>query len=99
MGTFYVCKMCGRSVIAESKPNFCYYDRMSSIENISEEDSKKMGLFSTNTFLYSENNVTFEFPKDIRFDPFTGEEMSSCERNYKGSLTDFQDEIMKRVRE
>jgi hypothetical protein len=43
---FFVCKMCGRSVRAPNKPNFCYHDRMNSIENISDEDAVKMGLFT-----------------------------------------------------
>lgn len=121
----YVCKMCGRAIKAETKPNFCYFDRMSSIENISDEDAIKMGLFSftkgcpitfpkvavavtppasSNIDSTMETTiVTFEFPKDIKYNPFTGREtgiiylynpLSHAENL---SLTDFQNMIMRRV--
>ncbi len=63
---YYVCKMCGRSMRSEEKPNWCYFDRSDSIEGISDEDAVKMGLDIP-------DGETFEFPGDVRWDPDSGE--------------------------
>lgn len=101
MLTIYVCKVCGRAIKSETKPNFCYFDRTSSIENIGEEDAVKMGLFSQSkglqaTFSDEPNwTVTFEFPGDYKYHPFTGEKAPGILLGDK--LTEFQETIMQKV--
>jgi len=119
----WVCKTCGRAIKSETKPNFCYFDRTTSIENISDGDSIKMGLFSTKeksvttihdaqlqsidlvlskekgTFEFSpvfSKRISFEFLDDVRYDPFTGKLIKML-GDGKSSLTDFQNDIMKKV--
>ena len=87
MSTIFVCKMCGRSMRAEKKPNWCYADRMDSIENISDEDAVEMGLDIP-------EGETFEFPGDIKWDPVTGNPMIAGGR----TLRQFQNAIMVEVR-
>lgn len=41
----YVCKICGRAIRSPKKPTYCYFCKSTSIENISDDDSHKMGLF------------------------------------------------------
>lgn len=108
---YYVCKMCGRSLKSEVKPQWCYFDRCSNLENISDEDAAKMGLDIP-------EGETFEFPGDVRWDPVTGEPMAvisfeeirslSLEEaiDYNGqklfsgkTLRDFQDAVMVEVRD
>ncbi len=90
--TFYVCKMCGRGIRAEEHPKFCYYDRMNSIENISDEDAQKMGL--NIPLLPDEIGLMLEFPGDLRYNPFTGNELV----DYRGlTLSEFQDVLLKEV--
>ncbi len=93
---YYVCKACGRSMISDEKPNFCYADRMDSIENISDEDAVKMGLSIP-------KGTLFEFPGDARWGPVKGRPMDLREwlkdNNYPaGTLSQFQDKIMEEVR-
>ena len=92
MYIYFVCKSCGRAMKTETKPNFCYADRSSNMENISDEDAVKMELF-----LFSEgkeiDGIIYEFPGDIKYHPFTGGKLSSEGK----TLSDFQDEIMRRV--
>lgn len=103
--TIYVCKSCGRAVKAEEKPNFCYADRMDSIENISDEDAKnKMQLFQTPESARWDFGILYEFPADVRFHPMTGKEYNPCftytyipEQGFF-SLTELQDSIMQKVR-
>lgn len=95
--TIFVCKSCGRALKAETKPNFCYADRTNYIENISDEDAVKMGLFSDfkDEFGYFDREfgkIVFEFPGDIHYDPYSGTSMSLQK------LGEFQDKIMKTVR-
>ena len=85
--TYWVCKMCGRSGRFEEKPMCCYFDRMDSIENISDEDAVKMGLSIP-------EGETFEFPGDVRWDPFSGVPMVA---NGK-TLRQFQNAVMVEVR-
>ncbi|MEN6445575.1 MAG: hypothetical protein ABFC98_05965 [Candidatus Cloacimonas sp.] len=100
--TVYVCKSCGRAVRAEEKPNFCYADRMDSIENISDEDAVKMGIFQTPETSRWDFGILYEFPLDIRFHPMTGEEIKPnfIYDSNKGfySLSELQDSIMEKVR-
>ena len=105
MSVFYVCKMCGRSLRIQSgpPPKFCYFDRMSAVENISEEDAEKMGLFSgyADKEAVFKNVLAFEFPKDINYDPFTGNPVGGAVKKSfvnEYSLSDWQDVIMSRVR-
>lgn len=96
----YVCKMCGRSIKARQKPNFCYFDRSDQIENIGDEDAVKMGLFQSNIVpvtLWDVENI--EFGGDFQFHPFTGERINTIQLvgNPYGKLSDFQDQIMKNV--
>jgi hypothetical protein len=93
----FVCKVCGRSIKAKAKPSCCYFCGCDNTENISDEDTVKMGLFST-TEGEEIDGILFEFPADIRFHPFSGLPVRSiCDDNGE-SLSDFQDDIMKRVR-
>jgi len=96
----WVCKQCGRSMKAEEKPNWCYFDRCDSIENVRDEDSVKMGLS------IPEGEI-FEFPGDVRWDPMSGEPapVSIRFKHETGelivdgkTLKDFQNGIMEMVR-
>jgi len=95
---YFCCKTCGRAIRSPEKPNFCYADRTTSIENISDEDSIKMQLFSSDgqeIFLFDGKTVEIEFPGDIRYDPFNGNDFI-VEEGF--TLSEYQDEIMKKVR-
>ena len=97
----FVCKTCGRAIRSEEKPNFCYHDRTTSIENISDDDSVKMQLFrgGRNAMAIFNSNFTpldVEFPGDVKYDPFTGERIFG--NNIGFTLSEYQDEIMSRVR-
>lgn len=81
---------------AKDKPAFCYFDRTSSIENISDEDAVKMGLFST-TEGTKMNGIIFEFFGDIQYDPMTGKMLSGDAVCTTGTLSEFQDTIMGRA--
>jgi hypothetical protein len=91
---YWVCKMCGRAVRQEDKPNYCYFDRMNSIENISDEDAVKMGLDIP-------EGGCFEFPGDVRWDPDTGDPAGMVNLLGKKlrTLEDFQRSVMARVRQ
>lgn len=103
--TVFICKACGRAIKAEEKPNFCYFDRMSSIENIGDEDAIKMGLFSLssgNPCILDSKLFTIEFIKDVRYTPIKGEVLMCKDAPFSNirhgySLDEFQDIIMKRV--
>nr|BDD45803.1 hypothetical protein 2 [bacterium] len=91
---FWICKMCGRSMKSEEKPSFCYFDRMDAIENISDEDAEKMGLKLGTSPIY-------EFPGDVRYNSHNGNRATlgpSVNGASRWTLSDFQDEIMERVR-
>ena len=105
MSTIYFCKMCGRTGRFDEKPNFCYFDRVDHLENVSDEDAVKMGLNIP-------EGETFEFPGDVRWDPMTGDAMlspsfgafqDSLGKLLDGDLVsgrtlkDFQRDIMERV--
>ena len=87
MSVIHVCKMCGRAGRYDGKPNFCYFDRMNSLENISDEDAVKMGLNIP-------EGETFEFPGDVRWDPFSGKPMAAGGKKLK----QFQNAVMVEVR-
>lgn len=99
--TIYLCKTCGRAIKAEEKPNFCYFDRTTAIENIGDEDAVKMGLFSTTkgfTAIFSDEpnwTVVFEFSGDYKYHPFTGVMAPATLLGNK--LTEFQEDIMRKV--
>lgn len=105
----WVCKMCGRSMIVKKQPTYCYFDRMDSVEQISKQDSTKMGLFVGKAgemvdFLKDEkDHATFipEFEADVNFNPFTGnstkDSLSSLGKEHKMSLHKYQDAIMRNV--
>lgn len=95
----WVCKTCGRAIKSETKPNFCYFDRMDQIENIGDEDAARMGLFSTTLGVpvILSQKFTVEFIKDLRYDPMTGEDLTHLNYDNGQSLTEFQEEVMKRV--
>lgn len=91
--TYWVCKMCGRSMRQDEKPNWCYFDRSESIENISDEDAVKMGLNIP-------EGERFEFPGDVRWDPDRGVAVVPPNEYVVGyfyTLKDWQQWIMKRV--
>lgn len=101
----WVCKTCGRSLKAEEKPNYCYYDRTTAIENISDEDAVKMGLFSLSNgdpCIFDSKLFTIEFIKDVRYAPISGKPLmrehglfSDIKSGY--SLDDYQNKIMSGV--
>jgi hypothetical protein len=109
----FCCKMCGRAVKAEKKPNFCYYDRMDQIENISDDDAVKMGLFSTTEgikVVLDRKGLIIEFIKDLQYSPITGEHLKDIEFSLFSdivigsvkdgqSLTEFQEGVMRKVYE
>ncbi len=97
--TVYVCKTCGRAIKAEQKPNYCYHDRTPSIENISDEDSVRMQLFSqrgSELFQLGDHLVVIEFPGDVRFNPLNGEQILDA---FGFTLTEYQESVMRRVLE
>jgi hypothetical protein len=87
--TIFVCKMCGRSLRQDEKPNWCYFDRCDSIENISDEDAVKMGLSIP-------EGERFEFPGDVRWDPDSGRPMDAGPGD---TLREFQRAVMAEVRQ
>ena len=89
MSVIYVCKMCGRAGRYDEKPNFCYFDRMDSLENISDEDAVKMGLNIP-------EGETFEFLGDLRWNPITG--YPAYAQTGDGTLKQFQNAVMVEVR-
>jgi hypothetical protein len=99
----YVCKTCGRALKSDVKPEFCYGCAAKYIENISDEDSKKMGLFAYSkgeeTIIYLDGttfaNVVFEFPGDVDFNPFNGDHFLYFPREECVYLKDFQNHIIK----
>ena len=98
---YWLCKMCGRSLRAEESPNFCYFDRSDLIENISDEDAVKMGLFQFHDGEYGDAEFVPEFELDVKFDPFTGSSELITLDTAKTDifkLSDFQDRIMEGVR-
>jgi len=97
---FYVCKMCGRSIKAEEQPKYCYFDRMSNVENVSDEDAKKMGLFLNSDVhsitTESGRNIEVEFMGDYIYDPYDGKLNDSIFTN-GDTLSSFQKGIMQLV--
>jgi len=87
--TIYICKMCGRGVRCDEKPNYCYFDRMDLIENLSDEDAERINI------VVSEKDAEFvpEFPGDVRYHPFTGKEILMEGK----TLYDFQREIIRKL--
>jgi hypothetical protein len=94
--TIFVCKTCGRAIKSEEKPVYCYADRVDTIENIGDADAVRMGLFSGDGD-FTQESLHFEFPRDVRYHPFTGKPMSISPFG-KLSLSEFQDRIMTIVR-
>jgi len=90
--TIFICKSCGRAIKSETKPNYCYADGTTSIENISDEDAKKMELFSMNLGVQLENFIV-EFINDYRYHPFTGAQWQGAK------LHQLQEQIMEKVNE
>jgi hypothetical protein len=69
---------------------------MDTMEEVSEDDFRKMGLFKGIMVMIGEGEHTYEFPGDVRYDPFTGEGAERTVRGY--TLDDFQDKVMEMVR-
>lgn len=92
--SIFICKMCGRSLKSGEHPNYCYADRMdkesSGLEEIPLENALKMGI--SQEFLDSDER--FEFPGDVKFDPFTGQSMKVG----GDTLSQYQDAIMVKAR-
>ena len=106
---YFICKICGRSLRSEEKPNWCYFDRGDSIEGISDEDAVKMGLgkgttISINNIFEGGRRIIVEFEGDVNWEPFTGERSkiigTSVPEGFvmKHTLEHFQDKIMEEVR-
>jgi hypothetical protein len=87
MSEIFFCKMCGRAARFNKKPNWCYFDRYDSIENVSDEDAVRMGIRIP-------QHSPYEFPGDVRWHPMTGEPSFSPG---EGTLKEFQLKIMERV--
>ncbi len=97
--TVFVCKTCGRGIKAEEKPNWCYGCRSDQIENISDEDAAKMGLFSSpgeEINLYGKV-AYLEFPGDFNYNPVEGHKIGRKEAATELKLSDFQSGIMKNL--
>jgi len=94
--TVYICKSCGRGVAMQGKPDYCYADRMDTMENLSDNDAEKMGVFSIGG-TFAEDGISYEFPRDVRFHPVTGEALRFVVPD-RSSLTDLQDKVMEGVR-
>jgi hypothetical protein len=95
---WWVCKTCGRGLKAEKKPNFCYYDRMSYIENISDEDSVKMGLKFPEEPIGLEDDKEVFFPEffgDVKYLPYSGRRLAFIA--FGETLHGFQKRIMEKV--
>jgi hypothetical protein len=69
---------------------------MDTMEEINEEDSKKMGLFLGLVVTFLPGSYICEFPGDVIYDPFTGEGLGRTIGRRK--LDDFQAEVMEMVR-
>jgi len=82
----FICKVCGRSFRNSEIPKFCYFCGTKSLEEISESESIRIGV--------NFGNSDYEFPGDVRFDPFTGRR-SKLKAGRK--LEDFQTEVMRGV--
>lgn len=99
--TIHTCKTCGRAIKSEIKPNFCHFDRTTSLENIGEEDAVKMGLFSTTEGIevsVSDNqSIVIEFYNDLRYDPFDGSKIYAKQREDGKTLVDFQMNMLGKV--
>jgi len=89
MSTIYFCKMCGRTGRFDEKPNFCYFDRVDHLENVSDEDAVKMGVNIP-------DDSPYEFPGDVRWQPFTGKPITNVPKDGY-TLQKFQREVMERV--
>lgn len=97
---YWVCKTCGRGLKAETKPNFCYYDRMSYIENISDEDAEKMGLNIPEDTIKMKDGDNIFFPEffgDVKYEPYSGLRLAFGA--FGDTLHQFQRNIMKKVDE
>jgi hypothetical protein len=68
---------------------------MDSMEEIGEEDSRKMGLFLGLVVSLTTKDYAYEFPGDALYHPFTGEGVEGASGR---RLTDFQAEVMEVVR-
>ncbi len=98
MTRYFVCKTCGRGLASSHQPAYCYADRMDTMEEVSENDFRDMGLFKgIMVALDREGSHAYEFPGDVQYNPFTGEEEKARSRGY--TLDDFQAHVMEMVRE
>lgn len=99
-GIVYICKGCGRAIRTKTPPKYCYFDRLDHLENISDEDAIKMGLFSFGIGMYIDDSL-IEFPKDFKYSPSTGEAESKgfTEMFLKESetLSKYQDVLFAKV--
>jgi hypothetical protein len=78
-------------------PAYCYADRMDTMEEVSEDDFRKMGLFKGLMVVLGTQDHVYEFPGDVQYNPFTGEEEEARSRGY--TLDDFQAKVMEMVHE
>lgn len=69
------------------------------MEGIDPASAAQMNLFSSMvTWVADDGDTEFEFPADVRFDPFTGEKYPVTEEMVNlPSLSDFQDRIIKEM--
>jgi hypothetical protein len=84
--------MCGRGFLSKKPPNYCYFDRMNFMENLSDKDALEMNIKIDKD---EGKEFIFEFPADVRFDPFNGGSLNPIEG---GSLRQYQLEIFNRVK-
>ncbi len=89
----YICKICGRAMKLEGNPKYCYYDRADSIENISDEDSKKFQIQIKED--YELDSIQFEFPGDLRWHPINGKAIKPIIGG--DTLTKYQEKLMRNV--
>jgi len=92
---YFVCKTCGRGLAAYEQPSFCYADRMDTMEEINEDDTRKMGLFLGLVVSLTTEDHAYEFPGDALYHPFTGKSVEDASGR---RLDHFQAEVMEKVR-
>jgi hypothetical protein len=70
-------------MLVKKQPSYCYFEKTSSLEQISKDEADQIGLFRGKVkelveFLQEEADILNfipEFKEDVRFDPFTGADM------------------------
>ena len=81
----YICKICGRTIRTDKEPKYCYADGISNYEKITEHEVEMIGA-------YFETESEYEFPGDVKYDPYTREEIPPAGDT---TLTAYQRQLLK----